>query len=490
MQYRRRLSSAAALCAAILLQACSGQQWTTHKDPSGFSVSLPPGWTAAADGESGRVTLTGPAQERVVIWPVFLPGGVNPASAGTLLQRFAVPAGFTGWRWTAPRPVAAQAVRMDGTAGAQTAVASLAWSGSSRGAAGYLFITAAPRDAYPDAPFSRILGSFRLAGSQAAKEPAGGVRYVGFRDPIENAFTVEVPEGWAADGGMYRYASVDTRAALSLVSPDQQIRITFGDRELGAFVEPNQMLDWAGFHEGSVYSPGYGVQQVVRRYVPGPVFVRQYIQLKPARDCENLRITEARPRPDADEAVNRLYQRLNNYAVSMQQHSGEASFTCEENGRAMAGYYFAGTLSTRTQSQTGIWMVQHLFGFLAAKEKASLAHEVVRHVIGSVTINPDWARRQSHTTMETSRIVSQTNQEVSKIIDDAYWNRQRSQDEISRRRSNAILGLEDAIDPATGRQMKVESGSNYYWIDNQGTIVGTQTHSLPSLDFRELTTLP
>jgi hypothetical protein len=63
-------------------------------------------------------------------------------------------------------------------------------------------------------------------------------------------------------------------------------------------------------------------------------------------------------------------------------------------------------------------------------------------------------------------------------------------DEISRRRSNAILSVEDVVDPTTGREFKVESGSNYYWIDHRGTIVGTQTDSRPNLDFRELTRLP
>jgi hypothetical protein len=63
-------------------------------------------------------------------------------------------------------------------------------------------------------------------------------------------------------------------------------------------------------------------------------------------------------------------------------------------------------------------------------------------------------------------------------------------DELSRRRENAILGVEDVVDPVTGRELKVESGSNYYWIDHRGDIVGTQTDTRPNLDFRELTRLP
>jgi hypothetical protein len=36
----------------------------------------------------------------------------------------------------------------------------------------------------------------------------------------------------------------------------------------------------------------------------------------------------------------------------------------------------------------------------------------------------------------------------------------------------------------------VQSGSSYYWIDHRGNIVGTDIHSRPSLDFRELVRLP
>gem|GEM_PF-3777586 len=42
-----------------------------------------------------------------------------------------------------------------------------------------------------------------------------------------------------------------------------------GHRPLLIFVIPNQMLLWSGFRESSWYSPGYGVQMLVKRYLPG-----------------------------------------------------------------------------------------------------------------------------------------------------------------------------------------------------------------------------
>jgi hypothetical protein len=46
------------------------------------------------------------------------------------------------------------------------------------------------------------------------------------------------------------------------------------------------------------------------------------------------------------------------------------------------------------------------------------------------------------------------------------------------------------VDPYTGRRTTVESGSNYYWIDQRGAIVGTDTDTRPNIDFRALVRLP
>jgi hypothetical protein len=61
------------------------------------------------------------------------------------------------------------------------------------------------------------------------------------------------------------------------------------------------------FPEGSWYSPGYGVQLMVRRYVPGTAFALEYVSGKVARGCSDLSMTERRDRPDAVQALNAIY---------------------------------------------------------------------------------------------------------------------------------------------------------------------------------------
>ena len=466
--------------------------WSEHRDPQGFTVPLPPGWSAATDARTGRVTISGPSEERVIIWPVFIPGALDAAGAGAVLGRLAERV-QPGTRWEAPEAAGPSAVRAVGREGAQAAVAIFSWAATPRGTGGCLYIGQAGAGPFRESEeiLSSIMAGFRVAGAPSDSTPAkkAAVQYVRWTDPREQAFSVEVPKGWKVQGGLFRFAPVDVRGAIEVVSPDGDVRITAGDAELPSFTEPSPMLTMTGFQEGSWYSPGYGVNMMVRRYLPGLAFAQEYAASRVARGCTDVRIGESRERPDAVQAVNEVNARFGVYGISQQLTAGEVFFTARAGGRPAEGYCFAGTQQTQ-MSGMGLWKVEHLFTALASAEKKDLARDVLVHLIESYQLNPQWAAMQQGITANTSKIVSQTHEEISGIIQSTYENRQRSDDEIGRRRSNAMLGVEDVIDPVTGRELKIESGSNYYWIDHRGTIVGTDTHTLPGLDFREMIRLP
>jgi len=102
-------------------------------------------------------------------------------------------------------------------------------------------------------------------------------------------------------------------------------------------------------------------------------------------------------------------------------------------------------------------------------------------------MNPQWVASQQQLAANVSKIVIQTNQEISKIINDSYWARQKTLDGIHRRFSNYILGVTDVADPITGKKWKVKAGHNYYWRrDYTDTIVGTEVYERPDIDFSPL----
>jgi len=492
----RRLESAWLIAVTLglaLSSACAQTQrpWTTHKDPSGFSLELPSGWKATGDAASGRVEVAGAAGERLTVWPVFIAGALDLRTAAAVLRKLAATLA-PGTAWAAPQAIGPSAVRLTGRQPGRIALAAMSWVGSPKGCAAFAYLLAAPEAAYrsSEETFARILASFRVAGAQAqGRGPA--IRYLRWQDPRENAFSLEVPEGWTINGGLFRVAAVQFSGAWEMLSPDGQVRIMGGDAELPYFTEPTQILMMSGFREGSWYSPGYGVRFLVQRYIPGAAFARQYVMMRCARYCSDVTVTENRDLPQAVAAINAVYARYAGVGVALSLTAGEAVFTCRQQDRPMRGYYFAGTQRTQVAGmQGGVWNAEYLAGFLAAEGKLELAREVFDHALKSIQINPQWLAMQQNLTANTSRIVSQTHAEITRIIDESYWSRQATMDELSRRRSNVILGVEDVIDPVTGRELKVESGSNYYWIDHRGTIVGTDTHTRPNLDFREMVRLP
>lgn len=471
------------------VQTKAPRGWGTHEDPAGFVVQIPIGWSASGDRSSGRVEASGPEGQAVFIWPLFVPGALDPSSAPAVLQ--AVAAKLVPQAQWEPARASSSSARAHGRDGDREAVAVLTWAVSPKGSAVFAYVTAAPAARYRDEEetFARILGSFRVAGAPVEEAAAAAPSFVPWRDPRESAFTIEVPSGWRVQGGLFRAASVDTRPAIEMVSPDGEIRVTGGDPELPPFTEPTPMLQMTGFTEGSWYSPGYGVNMMVRRYATGLAFAREYVAGKVAAGCADLVFVDARDRPDVAQAINSIYGRFAG-GITMRMTTGEVAFTCARGGRPMSGYYFAGTLLTTVPGTGALWHVEMLHGYLAPSDRVAEAQTVLDHGLRTFRFDPSWWSMQQNLTGQTSRIVSETNEQITQGISDSYWNRQGVMDEISRRRSNAILGVEDVVDPVDGREIKVESGSNYYWIDHRGTIVGTDTYTKPDIDFRELIGLP
>ena len=493
----RQLSGAAVT--VVLLAGCgtggygndhSGVAWKDHNDPSGFQTRLPGDWRVIQNSDSGQIEFEGVEEEKVTIWPVFVPANLDPRKAVVLLEKFTGPFA-ADVAWDPPQETGTMALHRAGHAPGRSMVSAVTWTASPKGSAAWLILASAPSATYKDSEekFAGILRSFRLSGSAPPPEPA--LAYARWEDPNERAFSMEVPQNWRTSGGLIRNSSVDLRSAWESVSPEGDVRIIGGDAALPVFTEPSSMMTMGGFTEGTWYSPGYGVRMLVRRYLPGTVFLREYLNTQVAGACPELKLLDVHDRPDAVDALNRIYSQLGMGGIQMRISAGEAGFTCVENGVPMHGYYFAGTQRVQTAGmQGGIWNVEHLFGYIARESKEILAESVLAHILKTFQMSQQWHSVQQNITANTSEIVTRTQSEVSRIISDSYWNRQRSQDEIGRRRSNAILGLEDVVDPLTGDEMQIESGSNYYWVDHRGTIIGTETDTTPSIDFRELVRLP
>ena len=193
-------------------------------------------------------------------------------------------------------------------------------------------------------------GATAPAGGEAAKPDMIWVR---FTDPVEHAFTIDVPKGWRVAGGTRRMNAVEIRAGVDTVSPDGAITLFYSDPDVPIFTVPSPMLEMAGLHQGMVYNPGQGVQLLIEPYMDGEQFAAAWGAQRIAEGCANVSRTGMAPRPDQSRAIGST--------TSIQ--AGEASFACSLNGAPAAGYVFAAT--EYVQNETGtMWDVKMLVGFI------------------------------------------------------------------------------------------------------------------------------
>ena len=176
------------------------------------------------------------------------------------------------------------------------------------------------------------------------------------------------------------------------------------------------------------------------------------------------------------------------YGISFTLHAGDAAFRFNHDAEPYVGYGLAVTQITQAAGLPGgTWSLALMIIYTCPEAEVETVHQISSHMFQSLKMNPQWAASQQQLAANVSQIVTQTNREISRIINESYWTRQAVLDDVNRRFSNYILGVTDVVDPVTGEKWKVEAGHNYYWRkDFSNQIVGTDTGIRPEIDFSPL----
>jgi len=185
----------------------------------------------------------------------------------------------------------------------------------------------------------------------AQSAPADAVAYVRFDDPFEHAFSLDIPQGWTARGGLFRLGFSDQRPMVDLVSPDGRIDIRLGDVAVPSYSIPNQ------FHprEGEPYDLGAQAQMTVARYRSGEEFAKLYAVQRFLRQCTSLD-----PQPSEGDPPVRNY--IQPEAGSSSR--GQATYACDSGAGRRIGYVYAQTTALPT-----LWQVTSLASFIAPPDR-------------------------------------------------------------------------------------------------------------------------
>ncbi|MCX5880246.1 MAG: ankyrin repeat domain-containing protein [Deltaproteobacteria bacterium] len=495
-----------------IVQLLKKAGWSTYSDPKGFFVKKPTGWNVSNDPQTGRIVIQGTQGERVVIWPMFIEQQrLDGRGAAVVIQQLAhkvdpqLPWGTAEVSGNFVCVVARLPQRIGATI--------MTWEPVQNGTSICMYSLAAPPDIYHGSvdTFSTILGSFQIvkeqvgngpSGSMAAVATAAAASFVNWSDPHEGAFSVSVPQGWKVTGGAYRLSATDVRMSVILVSSDGRVRVAVGDSNVGTFTQPNQMYYKVGLKEGSMTRLGDGTPLQIRMLISGQQFAREYVEGFVRKICPDLRISSNNMRSDLTGVF--LQQASSEGIINSKLSAGDASFVGSLNGNEVRGRYVVATcLPFPDKGQ--LWYVYRLYGYLAPPERQQEADMICKHVVDSWAVNPQWRMKEKQIAaaavqadnirsqqirQRALQAIAEDQRETSDMISKSYWQRQNVYNEISRKRENAILGTVDVVDPGSHSQYKITYNSDYHWMDNQGNIAGTQTHTSPGVGWRKMIDLP
>jgi hypothetical protein len=454
-------------------------------------MNLPPGWSAQLTQTGAVVARGGDGGSTVVIAPVLGAGKVDAAdwlrqrgagALGAYLRNASVAAVYPS---RASRNAALAVVDYAAGNGPGTAHVLCFMAGN----IGTVYAVAAPKQSFAQqsGALVGILKSFSFSGERSASAGGGGaqgapdVQFTKATDPNEGSFSVDVPQGWKSQLGTIRKSTIDVRSFVYTTSPDGLTIIRIGDPDIGGFSIPTSTMAQLGMREGSPYNLGAGNVLMVRRYVPGQQFAVEYVG-KLVRDSQlnNVQMKASKPRPE--------FNARQSLGPGQQQAvAGDASFSAMRNGHDVAGTVVAATtLTSMPGIEGGTWHVTALVTVVAPPERVAAANRILDHMIRSFRVSAQWSQQQQQTTMETSRIVSETNDRISQIISDSYWARQKVYDRTNRNFSDYIRGTVHLRDPNDGEELEGVAGKNYYYrVPNDNKVIGSD-QVIQDPDFHEL----
>jgi hypothetical protein len=315
--------------------------------------------------------------------------------------------------------------------------------------------------------FLAIAGGISIAHADArtpVSAPAANITWVKFTDPLEQAFTLEVPQGWTVKGGMFRLGYSDHRQMVDMTSPDGKINIRIGDLSIPVYFLPNQ-----SHREGEVYDLGAQAQGRVARYRTGQEFSAAYGKARFAKVCTSVTLKQSSLPPIAkpiDPAGNNSTAKTSD---------GEATYSCAGSQGARIAYVFS-----QTAPAQGLWQVANLVSYVAPDTQVAETRNILEHSEKTFVLSPAWIQKQKQ--LDEQALVYQRERQQARMrqlteqVAQFETKMQAMQNQVNqfergqaKRESqfqafdNVIAGVTPTVDPFGNAGESATGAKNSYW---------------------------
>jgi hypothetical protein len=355
-----------------------------------------------------------------------------------------------------------------------------------------------------------LLTMLWAAAVDAAPEPARYLRLKrvqvidkhGFEKPMP-ALSVLVPSDWTFDGEV-RFAQQPGG------SPADMVKIVFRaaspDGRTGVELFPEYSWTWAddptmrqAIQNSNAMSAQLGG---ARTELMAPLSAREFLtRIAVPKLRPGARVVATEPIPEVEGPLKQQLQQAQGQAAQagmqlrIKADHARARLQSTAGGQATEEWLTAIVYSSATPApsmnpMTGqmaqTWTYQcaarSLYGLRAPAGSLDANEKLYRAVLSTVRIDPDWQRRVSQVQLniqatqlkgarDRSRIASQASEDMRKTIREGYESRQRSHDRTSAEFSDALRGVQNYRNPATGEMVQLDNQYGHAWASGNGEYV-------------------
>jgi hypothetical protein len=322
------------------------------------------------------------------------------------------------------------------------------------------------------APRSSTSSSSAAAAPSAAAHALAVSGYARVTDPIEQAFTVDVPTGWRSEAGLARHSALQVNPYVRSLSPDKMTYLMVGEPSLPTYTPPSRMGNAIGLPEGSPTSSELGGQGMILHYMPGTEFARAYGEQALQGLCRSFKLSFVRERPD----LARMGDTLAPTPIPSRSAGGEARFTCTHNKQEMEVRVEA---ATRTTVDNVMWGVTILFALIAPKDQADKAEEILANIGRSMKFSDAWTQKQNNLSQQAAVAINQRMQEIFRQ-ERTFIQKLNSVDQNFESVDELISGFSTYHDAKTGSDYSLSNANPNKWIDDStGRVISTATNTKP-----------
>lgn len=292
------------------------------------------------------------------------------------------------------------------------------------------------------------------------------------------AFTMLIPEDWIPSGGIIwrQHPTMPGAVQFSVKSPD-------GLDELS--ILPSQPYFWSGgfmnfftFPEGSYYL-GNEVRRPVSSHLQ---YIEQYIL---SRRRYNTTIISDSRNPEMENALRMENQ--GGFGVNVKIDAGVTKLEYRTRDYIFEENMSCGIVTVNMMNGTTSWIADKIISKRALKGKLMDREKIFSVMLQSFKFNLNWfnlyyqyVQALTQNTMQSinnamiiSRIITNTNNQISDMIMQSYQSQQASYDRIFRGISEGIRGVNSYYDPYKGYSVEIPNNYRYVYANPLGEYIMT-----------------